>query len=205
MPHPDRSTRAGSEDCRSAAHARCAVLPTESPLALCNLWRKGGSYQGIALAMPQAPRKSDAPLGAGCQMPTVSAACLGSKSGDRSFTTASSHLPRQPGEACIAIHQVANMQNKVGRNPSYASAALNRIKRAPQLPMLGDVCLDVVELLARGSQRLLELRLSLDLGVAQSHLHAAVRVDLSLPRSFDGQEDHFPETVHHGGLHAIGL
>ena len=97
------------------------------------------------------------------------------------------------------------MQYKVGCHSGYASPTRHRIKRAPQLAMLGGVGLDLIELLAGGSQRLLELDFRFDLGFAQGHLHAAVRVDFPLARSFDGQEDHLRETVHHGGLHAIGL
>src|ERR1019366_8667654 len=108
----------------SGAHALCSLTHRISSSSLQPVAQMR-FVSGHRCSDAANPSKSDAPLGAGRQMSTHSSACLGSKSGDRSFTTASSDLPRQPGEARIAIHQVANMQNKVGRNPSYASAALN--------------------------------------------------------------------------------
>ena len=71
--------------------------------------------------------------------------------------------------------------------------------------MPNDVIPDLFKTLARRSQCMIEFRLGLDLRFAQRHLHAAVRVDLSLARSFNRQKNHLPKTVDHGRLHAIGL
>src|ERR1035437_1816783 len=116
-----------------------------------------------------------------------------------------SDLVRQRGQACFAIDQSANVQNKVCGNPSDSPAARNRIKRAPQLPMPGGISLDLIKFLAGGSQCLLELRLSLDFSFAQRHLHTTVRADLSFARSLNGQKGHLPKAVHYRRLHAIGL
>ena len=103
------------------------------------------------------------------------------------------------------IHAIADVQNELRRRSRDARPVRDVVKRPAQLRMLGDVVLDVLQALARGPQGLLEFRLGFGLGVAQGHLHAAVRVDLALSGRFDGQENHVPELIDDRRLHAVGL
>ena len=81
----------------------------------------------------------------------------------------------------------------------------NGIEQVPQLGMLADVVLNVVQPFAGRLQRLVEFHAGLYLGFAQRHLHAAVSVDLAFARGLDGQEDHLFEVIGHSGLHAVRL
>ena len=81
----------------------------------------------------------------------------------------------------------------------------NRVSLSIQFRMLLDVRTDFIQTLAGGLEALLELGLSLDLGLAEGHLYPAVRVDLAFAGCLDGKEDHVLEFVDHGRLHSVGL
>src|SRR5664279_4203179 len=112
---------------------------------------------------------------------------------------------RHARQAFLAVHQIVDVQYEIR---CYASVTMNvrhRIEQVAQFRMLGNVVLDVLQPFAGGLQRLLEFHAGLDLGFAQRHLHAAVRVDLPFAGSFDGQENHLLEVVGHRRLYAVRL
>src|ERR1022692_4366567 len=108
-------------------------------------------------------------------------------------------------QAFLAVHQIVDMQHEIRCYPGVPMNVRYRIEQVAQFRMLGNVVLDVLQPFAGGLQRLLEFHASLDLGFAQRHLHAAVRVDLPFAGSFYGQENHLLEVVGHSRLHAIRL
>src|ERR1017187_4005391 len=108
-------------------------------------------------------------------------------------------------QAFLAVHQIVDMQHEIRCYPGVPMNLRYRIEQVAQVRMLGNVVLDVLQPFAGGLQRLLEFHASLDLGFAQRHLHAAVRVDLPFAGSFYGQENHLLEVVGHSRLYAVRL
>src|ERR1017187_5728419 len=108
-------------------------------------------------------------------------------------------------QAFLAVHQIVDMQHEIRCYPGVPMNVRYRIEQVAQFRMLGNVVLDVLQPFAGGLQRLLEFHAGLDLGFAQRHLHAAVRVDLPFAGSFYGQENHLLEVVGHSRLYAVRL
>src|SRR5438128_3938905 len=89
---------------------------------------------------------------------------------------------REAEESAPPIHQVAHVQREVRRRAGHPGAMRHLVERVPQLRMLRDEVADVFEPLPGGFERLAEFRLGLGLGLAERHLHTAVRVDLAFAR-----------------------
>src|SRR5262245_12067465 len=105
----------------------------------------------------------------------------------------------------FAINQVIQVQGKVCRHPGDSVPMRNRIQRPAQLGMSSHKIAQLLQALACRLQHLLELLTSLDLGLAQRHLDAAMGVDLAFARGLDRQEDHFAEMVRYTRLRAVRL
>ena len=71
--------------------------------------------------------------------------------------------------------------------------------------MFVNVLANFCHALACGLEALLKLGFGFDLGLAERHLHAAVSIDFSFARSFNGQENHVFKLVDHRRLHSVGL
>src|SRR5579864_7075409 len=112
---------------------------------------------------------------------------------------------RATPQAAALVHPVVHMQDELRRRAGDPFAMRYVIERPLEFRMLGDIFANFVQALARGLQTLFELSLRFYLGLAQRHLHTAVRVDLSLTRGLDGKENHVLELVDDGGLNTIGL
>src|SRR5271156_7130491 len=85
-------------------------------------------------------------------------------------------------ESCALIHAIAHVQHELGCRSRNAFTMRDVIERPAQLRMLGNVFPDLLHGLARGFQTLLEFGLGLHFGLAQSHLHATMSVDLAFAR-----------------------
>ncbi len=100
----------------------------------------------------------------------------------------------EPG---VPVDPIADVQHEL-RSCACDTLAVGHVIEGPlKLGMLVDVAADFLEVLACRFETLLEFSLGFDLGFTEGHLHAAVRVDLTLSRCLDRQEDHVPEFVDH--------
>ena len=77
------------------------------------------------------------------------------------------------------------MQDELRSRSCHSFAMRHVIERPLQLGMLVNIFTDFGHALARGFQALLELGLCLYFGLAECHLHAAVRINFAFARSFD--------------------
>jgi hypothetical protein len=97
------------------------------------------------------------------------------------------------------------MQHELRCRSGNAFAMRYVIEGPLQFRMLRDKFANLVQTFSRRLQTLFKLSLGLYLGLAESHLHAAVGVDLAFAGGFDGKENHVFEFVDDGRLHAIRL
>src|SRR5690348_12815966 len=83
-------------------------------------------------------------------------------------------------EARVLVDAIVHVQNELRRSPGNSLLMRDVIERPLQFRMFLNVFADLIHALAGGPEALLEFRLGLDLGLAQRHLHTAVRIDLAL-------------------------
>src|ERR1700730_13285665 len=114
-------------------------------------------------------------------------------------------LARAAPETAPGVHAIVDVENKLRGRAGDAGTVRNVVERPAQFGMVRDVAFDFIEALAGGPQGLFELGLGLHLGLAQSHLYAAVRVDLPFAGGFDGKENHVLEFVDYGRLYTVRL
>lgn len=103
----------------------------------------------------------------------------------------------EPGANAIGLHAFAEVLGESSPGSHDAVVVWDGVERLANVGCHALVRAHVVEAVAGGRDDVVELALRFGLGLSEGHLHAAMSVDLTFSRGFDGKVDHVFEVVDH--------